>query len=92
MHEEQIQMLIDSIEYYDEERDIPWYILLYIDGGEELEDFYFAAMAALKIPAEDEIDDLMYMTKEQVGNMVYAADYLIMKKEEAIEHLESLID
>lgn len=90
MHEEHIEMLLDAIYEYDETA--PYIILLYIPSNDEsIPDFYFAVMAALRIPNPDEINDLLRETKKDVGNMIYAAELLILPRNEAIEHLENLI-
>ncbi len=89
--DEQIEILIDAINAYD--MDAPYIILLYIPSNDDyLPDFYFAVLAALRIPNDDELEALFKITKKDIGNMIYAADTLILKKAEAIEHLESLID
>lgn len=91
MYEEQIEMLIEAIYNYD--RTAPYIILLYIESNdEEIPDFYFAVLAALRMPDEEEMNALFAITKRDVGNMIYAADTLVLPRDEAIEYLESLID
>jgi len=91
MNEEHIEMLIDAIQDY--EYNAPYIILLYIPSNDEyLPDFYFAVLAALRIPDEDELASIFEITKKDMGNIVYAAEHLIMPKEDAIEYLEKLLD
>jgi len=90
MFEEQIEMLIDAIDSYDSIA--PYIILLYIPSNDEdMQDFYFAALAALRIPNQDEMDALLKISKRDVGNMIYAAEHLILPKDEALDYLEDLI-
>ena len=91
MNEEHIEMLIDAIHNHD--YNAPYIILLYIPSNDEyIPDFYFAVLAALRIPDEDELASIFEITKRDIGNMVYAAEHLIMLKDKAIEYLEELID
>jgi len=93
MPEESIQQLIDSIEQYDAQDQPPYYVLWYIDGEEyETPDQYFAVMAIKIKPDEHMMNDIKRQSKSEIGNMIYAADYLVYDKEDAIEHLESLFD
>lgn len=92
MPEDYIQMLISSIEHFDESDVVPYFILLYLDSGnEEDERFYFAVLSAMKYPSKEEMDELFYQTKNKAGNMIFAAEYLIMNKFDAIDHLENLL-
>jgi len=93
MSDEHITQLIDSIELYDETDKPPYYILWYIDGEEyESLDQYFAVMAVKMKPSKFMMDDIKRQSKEEIGNIIYAADYLICKKDEAINHLEEMLD
>ena len=87
-----IEKLIDSIETYDQRYKPPYFILFYIPAHGRHNPIYFAVLAAMMEPTEAMIDDVLFETKKQVGNMIYAADYLIMKKEEAIDQLESILE
>jgi len=90
MFEAQIEMLIDAIEEYDSIA--PYIILLYIPSDDdEIDDFYFAALAAIRIPNDDEMADLYRATKDDVGNMIFAAEHIILSKDEALDYLENLI-
>jgi len=93
MLEEQIEVLLDVIEGYNVHD--PYIILLYIPCSEDDDfydfDFIFAAMSSKKAPNDKEIESLIAHTKRDIGNMVYAAEMLIMKREEAIEYLTSLM-
>ena len=94
MYDEYIEMLIDSIEVYDAKYHPPYFILLYIPANAEYdrnEDLYFAALATKVNPTEDMIDEIFYETKKELGNIVYAAEYEILKKDAVIDHLESLL-
>jgi hypothetical protein len=69
--------------------------LLYLPASEEFdkpEELYFAALAAMLKPTEDMIAEIFFETRKQIGNIVYAADYKVLKKDQAIEHLESLLN
>jgi hypothetical protein len=93
MPEDHIQQLIDSIEHYDETDRPPYYVLWYIDGEEyETPDQYFAVMAIKMRPDKYMMEDIKRQSKQEIGNIIYAADYLIYNKDQAIDHLESLID
>ena len=90
MFDEQIELLIDAVEHYD--ASAPYIMLLYIESDtEDIPDFYFAAMALLKKPNPDEISALFHISKLDMGNMIYAADYIILKREKALHYLESLL-
>jgi len=93
MLEEQIEVLLDAIESYNVYD--TYIILLYIPCSEDDDfydfDFIFAAMSSKKRPKDDEIEALIKYTKQDIGNMVYAAEMLIMERDEAIEYLTSLI-
>lgn len=94
MIDEHIEMLIDSIETYDQKYKPPYFILFYIPASEEYgiyEELYFAVLAAMIKPNEDMIDEVLYETSKQIGNIVYAADYEILKKDDAINQLESIL-
>jgi hypothetical protein len=91
MFESNIEMLIDAIEEYDSMA--PFIILLYLPSdNDEIDDFYFAALASLRKPNSDEMNELYRVTKEELGNMIYASDYLILPKDDAIEYLEDMLD
>lgn len=93
MSEEHIQQLIDSIEYYNTTEHIPYYVLWYIDGEEnDSSDQYFAVMATSVKPDKNMIETVRRQSKDEIGNIIYAADYIICGKEEAIDHLENLRD
>jgi len=95
MHEQYIEMLIDSIEKYDNIHKPPYFILFYIPSNEELEiydEIYFAVLAAKVKPDEKIIQHAIFETKKRVGNMIFAADYKVLKKDEAINHLESILN
>ena len=93
MSEEQIQQLIDSIEYYDETDNSPFYILWYLDGEEyDIIDQYFAVMAVKTKPDKHMMTAIKRQSKDEIGNIIYAADYIICDKEGAIDHLENLLD
>ena len=92
MQEQYIEMLINAIETYDKRYKPPYFILFYLPPDEEHgrdEVMYFAVLAAMIKPDENMINDVLFHTKKQVGNMIYAADYLVLKKEDAIMQLES---
>lgn len=92
MPEQYIQMLIDSIENFDEDNRIPYFILLYLDSGnEEEEKFYFAVLSSQKYPSHEEMEELFYETKNKAGNMIFAANYIVLSKNDAINHLEDLL-
>lgn len=95
MYEDYITFLIDSIESYDKKYHPKYFILLYIPSSDEYdrpEDMYFAALAAKIKPTKQSIDSILLAAKAQMGNIVYAAETKILKKEDAISHLESLLD
>ena len=95
MQEQYIEMLIDSIENYDKRYKPPYFILFFLPPSEEHgreEAMYFAVLAAMIKPNASMIDDVLFETKKQVGNMIYAADYVVLKKEEAILQLEAALD
>lgn len=95
MYDDYIEMLIDSIEVYDSKYHPPYFVLLYLPANEDYdrhEDMYFAALAAMIKPTEDLIHEIFYETRKQIGNIVYAAEYEILRKDEAIDHLESLLN
>ena len=93
MYEEHVQQLIDSIEYYDETDKPPFYILWYLDGEDfDVPDQYFAVMAVKMKPNKFDMELIKRQSKDEIGNIIYGADYLIMKKDDAIDHLENLID
>lgn len=93
MIEEQIEILIDAIESYNTED--PYIILLYIPSSDDDEyydfDFFFAVLSSKRYPDEEEMKALINVTKWDVGNMIYAAETLIMKRDDAIGYLTSLI-
>jgi hypothetical protein len=93
MIEEQIEVLLDAIEGYNV--DDPYIILLYIPCSDDDNfydfDFIFAAMSSKKKPNNEEIEALIKHTKQDIGNMVYASEILIMQRDEAIDYLRSLI-
>ena len=93
MIEEQIEVLIDAIESYNTED--PYIILLYIPYSDDDEyydfDFFFAVLSAKREPDKEEMESLIRVTKWDVGNMIYAADTLVMKRDDAIGYLTSLI-
>lgn len=94
MLEEHVEMLIDSIISYDRLYKPPYFILFYLPTNEEYEiyeELYFAVLAAKLKPTEKMINDVMHETRKQVGNMIYAADYEILTKDDAIEQLESIL-
>lgn len=95
MYEDYIELLIDSIQSYDEKYHPPYFILLYLPANEEYdrhEDMYFAALAAMIKPNEIILDEILFETKKQLGNIVYAAEIEILTKDDAIDHLESLLN
>lgn len=95
MYDDYIELLIDSIETYNNKYHPPYFILLYLPRSEEFdkpEELYFAALAAMLKPNEDMIAEIFFETRKQIGNIVYAADYKVLKKDQAIEHLESLLN
>ena len=93
MFEEQIQYLIESIEIYDAADKPAFFILWYFDGYEfDIEDQYFAVMAVNQKPNKQLMENIRKEVKKEFGNIIYAADYLIYTKNDAIDHLESLID
>jgi hypothetical protein len=53
---------------------------------------YFAALAAMIKPNEIILDEILFETKKQLGNIVYAAEIEILTKDDAIDHLESLLN
>lgn len=88
-------MLINSIETYDKRYKPPYFILFYLAADEEYgryADIYFAVLAAMIKPTDDMINDLLHETKKQVGNMIFAADYVILSKDDAICHLEEALE
>jgi len=94
MIDEYVEMLIDSIISYDKLYKPPYFILFYLPTSEEYEiyeEIYFAVLAAKMKPTKNMIDDVLYEAKKQVGNMIYAADYEILTKDDAIEQLESIL-
>ena len=92
MQEEHIQQLIESIEYYDEIDHAPYYVLWYFDGEDfEIQDQYFAVMAVKIKPDEKMMDRIRWHAKPEIGNAIFGADYVILDKENAIEHLENLM-
>lgn len=95
MQEEHIEMLINSIETYDKRYKPPYFILFYLPASEEYsryEETYFAVLAVMVKPDENLLVDILAETKKKVGNMIYAADYVVLKKDDAISKLESIID
>lgn len=93
MHDEHIQQLIESIEIYDETDNPPFYILWYIDGEDyDRIDQYFAVMAIKVKPDKFMMESIKRDSKKQIGNIIYAADYLIMNKDDAIIHLENMLE
>ncbi len=94
MHE-YIEMLINSIETYDKRYKPPYFILFYLPANEEYgryEDTYFAVLAAMIKPTEDMISEILHDTKKQVGNMIFAAEYVVLSKDDAICQLEEALD
>ena len=93
MLEEQIEVLLDAIESYS--TNDPYIILLYIPSSDDDEhfdfDFFFAVMSAKRKPDDKELQALLNYTKRDIGNMIYAAETLIMKRDDAIGYLSSLI-
>jgi hypothetical protein len=93
MIEDQLEILIEAIEDYDTTD--PFVVLLYIPHSEDDEfydfDFYFAVLSSKTHPTESEMEALIRFTKYNMGNMIYAAETLILTREEAINHLTSLI-
>lgn len=93
MFEEQIEVLIDAIESYNASD--PYIIMLSIPYSDDDDfydfDFIFAVMSSKKLLDEAEIESLIKYTKIDIGNMVYAAEMLIMERDEAIDYLTSLI-
>lgn len=95
MTEEYIEMLIDSIISYDKLYKPPYFILFYLPANEEYDrydEMYFAVLAAMIEPTKEMIDEVLYETKKQIGNIVYAADYHVLRKDEAINQLEAILD
>lgn len=93
MNEYNIQNLINSIKDFDEKGGNPYYVLWYID----CEDFdtpnqYFAVMSVKTKPDKIMMEKIIRESKETLGNIIYAADYLIYDRKHAIEYLSSLID
>ena len=94
MHE-YIEMLINSIETYDKHYKPPYFILFYLPANEDFgkyDDTYFAVLAAMIKPTDDMINDILHETKKQVGNMIFAADYAVLSKDDAICQLEESLD
>lgn len=93
MFEEQIEVLIDAIETYNTAD--PYIILLYIPSSDDDEhydfDFYFAVLSSKRKPNEEEMKALIRYTKYDLGNMIYAAETLVMERDDAIGYLTSLI-
>jgi len=95
MKEEYIEMLIESIITFDEMYKPQYFILFYLPSSEEFnisEELYFAVLAAKIKPNDSMISDVLYETKDKIGNIVYAAEYEILKKTEAIQQLEDALD
>ena len=91
MTEEYIEMLIESINEYDRKFNPPYFILFYLAANQEFSiqnDIYFAVLAAKIKPNDLMIEDILYETKKQIGNIIYAADYKVMNKDDAIDQLE----
>ncbi len=93
MLEEQIEVLIDAIEMYDSND--PYIILLYIPSSDDDEyydfDFFFAVLSSKRRPSDEEMEALLYVTKFDIGNMIHAAETLVLTRDEAIGYLTSLI-
>lgn len=88
---EYIEMLIDSIETYDRRFTDPHFIIFYIPSNgkfKTVKKIYLAVLAATSIPNDKMIDIIIKETKKQAGNVIYAAEYVIMKKQAAINYLE----
>ena len=94
MHE-YIEMLINSIETYDKRYKPPYFILFYLPADEEFgryESTYFAVLAAMIKPTGDMINEILHDTKKQVGNMIFAAEYIVLSKDDAICQLEEALN
>jgi len=95
MKEEYIEMLIDSIISFDEEYNPPYFILFYLPQSEEYEihsELYFAVLAAKIKPNEEMINEVLYETKKRIGNIIYAADYEVLRRNDAIRQLENSLN
>ncbi len=95
MYEDYIELLIDSIHSYDEKYHPPYFILLYLPANDDYDrhdDMYFAALAAMIKPTATLLDEILFETKKQLGNIVYAAEIEILTKDDAIKHLEALLN
>lgn len=95
MFDDYIEILLESIEDYNKKFHAPYYILLYLPANEEYDrpdEMYFAVLASMVKPNEEMISEIFFETRKQLGNIIYAADYVVKTYDEAVNYLESLID
>jgi hypothetical protein len=93
--QENIETLIDSIEEYYYRFKPPLFILFYIPSRHDIEDksdaTYFAALAIKQMPTEDILMTILHESREEIGNIIFGAEFDIVTKDEAIDLLESLL-